>query len=163
MGGSRLCPLCRGMGNDILSVIKNRSILDKTTGCINWTSYLSKDGYAVIKFKKQRHRVARVVLEHKIGRELIEGKETCHKCNNRKCVNPDHLYEGTHKENGEDLAEAGSVKGEKCGTSKITEHIARAIKDLLSEGISCRSISESLGIPETIVGNIKYKNYWYWV
>jgi hypothetical protein len=157
------CYSCRDMGTNIYEKVKERFLIDIKTHCHVWTSYTSKDGYAVIKFKKIRYRVAKLILEKKLKRSIIEGKETCHTCGNRLCINPDHLYEGTHLENGADMARAGSVKGEKCGTCKITKEIAIKIKNFLNIKTPCKQIAETVGVPVSIVKNIKYKNYWYWV
>lgn len=154
------CNACKNLGNDIYAVIKDRTIIDPISGCHLWNSYTSKDGYAVLKFKKKRYRIARLLLEKKLGRKIISNKETCHKCNNRLCINPDHLYEGTHIENGADMSLVGSVSGEKCGTSKITQEIAEEIKKLLKTGMYPLAVSKKIGVPFSIVKNIKYKRYW---
>ncbi len=47
------------------------------------------------------HRISYEVYKGKIGL----GKIICHKCNNKKCFNPDHLYEGTRQDNARDVTE----------------------------------------------------------
>lgn len=52
---------------------------------------------------------------HRIGWKLLVGPIppglfVCHKCNNRRCVRPSHLYVGTHKQNMDDMARAGHTQ-----------------------------------------------------
>lgn len=45
---------------------------------------------------------SRVALEIALGRPLRDGYEACHTCDVQACVNPAHLYEGTHRQNMHD-------------------------------------------------------------
>jgi len=155
------CLKCHNLG-DLYERISNRYSISKS-GCYEWTSYLSKDGYAKIRYKGKALRVAKIVLEKKLKRKIKEGYETCHNCNNRKCLNPEHLYEGTHKQNGEDLSKAGSLNGEKSSSVKITENTAIQIKIMLKEEMAIIDIANKLNISRTIIENIKYGLSWKWL
>lgn len=68
--------------------------------CIEWTGKTTQ-GYGyhwAFKIGWAMHRVS-FILKNK---EIKEGLYICHKCNNKKCINPDHLYEGTAKDNSRD-------------------------------------------------------------
>lgn len=54
---------------------------------------------------KRAHRVS---WERANGRPIAHGMIACHKCDNKLCVNSDHIYEGTYKSNHEDRVKAGT-------------------------------------------------------
>lgn len=161
LNSMKWCPKCQNLG-DIYERINNRYSISKL-GCHEWTSYLSKDGYARIRYKGKAIRVAKILLEKRLNRKLKKGYETCHTCNNRKCVKSEHLYEGTHKQNGRDMSNAGSLSGEKSSSAVISEETAIQIKLMLKDEITATNISKKLNISRTIVANIKYGLAWKWL
>ena len=89
------------------------------TGCWNWTAGRFHSGYGyfgVAEWKEKRaHRVS-YRLHHG---EIPEGKVICHTCDNPGCVNPEHLWLGTQKENMQDAKQKGRVSnGALKGTYK---------------------------------------------
>lgn len=69
--------------------------------CLEWTGKLAL-GYGSFPFKKKvwaAHRAAYIVAY----KSIPDGKIICHKCNNKKCININHLYAGTYKENARDI------------------------------------------------------------
>ena len=75
--------------------------------CIEWTGKLTPSGYGYLyAFKKswQAHRVAFLVDRGFLPTNLY----ICHKCNNKKCINPEHLYAGTAKDNWRDFRNSDS-------------------------------------------------------
>lgn len=91
---------------------------------------------------------------------ISEGLQINHKCHNRACCNPEHLYEGTQKENLHDMqmARRGNyLRGEINGNSKITEEIA--LKIYQASGIA-KTIAAQYGVSISLVYAIKHKKIW---
>jgi hypothetical protein len=81
----------------------------KGAGCWSWTGTVARVGYGVIgRGSRQEglaysHRLAYVLL---VG-PIPEGLYVLHKCDNRRCVRPDHLFLGTHLDNVADMVRKG--------------------------------------------------------
>jgi len=94
-------------------------------GCWEWKGAKVGSGYGEFWFE------GAMVLAHRFSYELFkgpipEGKLVCHMCANRRCVNPDHLWLGTHKENTEDCILKGRFsKGNKHYSVLSPEKICR--------------------------------------
>lgn len=70
----------------------------------------------------------RLILENKLGRALQKGMRTCHTCDNHLCCNPDHLYEGTARDNALDMMVRGRHKAGRDGAfSQPIDRLLRKI------------------------------------
>lgn len=130
----------------MIDLTKRRRITKR--GCWEWTGACSKEGYGVIRLEGRNHLVHRVSLEQYVGRPLLPGYEACHDCDNPPCFNPRHLFEGTHKENGQDAKRKGRMaQGERSGTHKLTDAQIAEIKRRFAEGgISQVALGREFGV-----------------
>lgn len=81
------------------------------SGCWLWTGSVDQNGYGRIggydENGKYRPLIATRVSLAIHGRPVPAGMDACHKCDTPACVNPDHLFIGTHKANGQDMVAKG--------------------------------------------------------
>lgn len=120
-------------------------------GCIEFTGYINPDGYGTVAVcggnkRILAHRLAWVVAN---GCEVPDGKIICHRCNNRKCCNPKHLYAGTLKENVADRIKANwplsGVKGPDHPRSKYRGEARRQAILMRSNAVPFAEIAQAIG------------------
>lgn len=138
------------------------SRVDKTTnsnGCWEWQGTIEKTGYGHVEYKGKTwktHRMAWLLTYEKVPVNCI-----LHACDNRKCVNPNHLREGTHKENSQDMVKRKrSLFGEKQNSAKITDEIVKSVRQMLANGKTQKEVTEILNLSFNIVHGIKSGRTW---
>jgi hypothetical protein len=105
--------------------------------CWNYLLQAQTDGYGRSSFKGKSRMTHRIAFQLHHNREIEAGKILLHSCDNRKCCNPHHLREGTHKDNSDDKFSKGRfkvMKGEANGNSKLTMMIANEIRTKYATG-----------------------------
>src|SRR3990167_2058280 len=110
--------------------------VDKTDSCWLWKVGKNKDGYGRFRFEmkiKVSHRFAWEITFGKIPSGML----VCHKCDNPPCVNPSHLFLGTHKDNAIDKSQKGrgyNRSGENNGMCKLKFTAIKKVRSLYKSG-----------------------------
>lgn len=134
--------------------------VDITDGCWLWTAYRNKCGYGVIGTSGGKSALAhRVMYSLKVG-EISEGKEVCHKCDVPACVNPDHLFLATHRENMEDSKRKGRARSTREEEKKSAKLNNQAIEEILSSTETGKDLASRLGVSDTAIGFVRRGRTW---
>ncbi len=127
--------------------------LNITDSCWLWIGSTQAMGYGQFWYKNKQtisHRTSWILHKGNIPEGLI----VCHKCDNKKCVNPDHLFLGLHQDNTDDMISKGRNYVQK---SKITEDDQKTIKHLYSTGITQREIAKKFKCHQKTIFRIIHK------
>lgn len=136
----------------------DRICIDAATGCWNWTKSLDGNGYGrgcVRNTIFKANRAAWIAFRGALGDEHV-----LHRCHNRACVNPDHLYLGDHAQNMRDMADADRVyrkSGTKNHNAKLTES---AVREIRSSTMSGRALSAIYGVSATAINLARSGETW---
>lgn len=124
--------------------------------CHFWIGALGrKNGYGCFKIREKgnrknckQYKAHRLIYEFTKGK--IGNKHVLHKCDNPCCVNPDHLFLGTHQDNMQDMTKKGrTCHGSKHKNAKLTPDQVLEIRKLYAEG---GHTTRSLGIKYNVDG-----------
>lgn len=136
------------------------SQVDKSGNCWLWLGLKSKKRYGRFfhdGFRWQAHRFAYAITYGECPSHLF----VCHKCDNPSCVNPDHLFLGTHTDNEADKQSKGRVpKGENAGRAKITTEDVIRIAALYKSGTPITDIAAQYSIARQTVSDILKGKSW---
>jgi len=115
-------------------IIRFESKFKKTKGCWVWMGAITSRGYGQFRFgcEQRAHRASYILYKGKIPSGLL----VLHSCDNPPCVNPDHLFLGTPKDNTTDMIKKNrdTIRGEKNNKSKLTEKDVLEIRRLYKSG-----------------------------
>lgn len=132
------------------------------TGCWEWQSIISSPskggpgGYGLISVGGRRKMAHRVSWEFAYG-PIPEGSSVLHRCDNRRCVRPSHLFLGTYSDNARDMFAKGR------GNQTLTPAEVRAIRRLRDEGARVKDIALAFGVHRSAITRVISGARWEWV
>lgn len=126
------------------------------SGCWVWTAS-GKNGYGCLD-GKYAHRLS--YQWHK--GEIPEGMQVMHSCDNRLCVNPDHLSLGTNKDNSNDMMAKGRHRttpksGESAHNSRLTKEAVRQIR---ASTAPISFLAKVHGVHKTTISDVRRNKTW---
>lgn len=140
--------------NTVFKFLKNVTI-NNATGCHQWNGGVCRR-YGRFNISGKSYRAHRLSYKLFINEDLGD-KHVCHKCDNPLCVNPDHLFLGTHQDNMMDRKQKGRTSK---GNSKIKVDDVLRVRELSKSGLSCVKVAKIVGICKSQVHNIITGHSW---
>lgn len=134
-------------------------------GCWEWRRNFNDSGYGMI-WMKRGNGTDRSERAHRLSwaawrGPIPNGMSVLHRCDNRRCVNPDHLFLGTRADNVRDCAAKGRMpRGERHHASKLTAIDIIAIRHRCAKGEHQSSIAKEYGINQGTISEIVNRKLW---
>ena len=131
----------------------------KSDGCWEWTSSKFPAGYGCFGIGGTctgAHRVAFVLSGGIIGPDDF----ICHRCDNRSCVRPDHLFAGSPSDNTQDCKSKGRLRtavGECAGNTILTPE---QVLEAFSSSETGKSLARRMGVNPVTVYDIRSGRTW---
>ena len=130
--------------------------------CWIWRGQTRK-GYGYFLLLGREVRATRIAILLTEG-SIPDDKNACHRCDNPCCVNPSHLFLGTHQENMDDMAAKGrrapALIGQDHKMAKLRDDDVREIKRLLSAGVSGAAIARQFNVTPSTIYWISSGRHW---
>lgn len=137
-------------------------LLRVTPGC--WFIGARKSPYPTMSVDGKCWTMSRVAYEIYLGPTeniIARGvKAVCHRCDNPRCVNPDHLFIGTYQENADDMVRKGRSSracGASKGNAKLNDELVRRIRaDSRTQG----EIAADFGVHQSLISLVRARKKW---
>lgn len=140
-----------GLSGSLEKRFRRKCSTRTAAGCIEWRGWCNNSGYGMIKSSSKPYVH---LLAHRVAYELHHGRienglDVMHSCDNKRCVNVEHLSVGSHQENMADMVEKGRQR-----RSSLSETDVERIKDMYRSGALQKQIASQFGVSRPLVSMI---------
>lgn len=127
---------------------------ENSNGCIEWIGSRDRCGYGLIIRQRKRYVVTRLVMHLVNNFDLSSSLCVLHKCDNPSCVNPDHLFLGTKKDNSLDAYKKGRRK------HKLSAETVQSLRQEYAKGTTYKKLAVMFDINTQTVWSIVRRRSW---
>lgn len=137
--------------------LDDKFIVDEVTGCWVWVGAVASSGYGKI---GAGGKWGKTISAHRVAWEKVHGEvpgklQVLHRCDNKLCVNPQHLWVGTQVDNIQDCISKGRIK-----TTKLTKDQVVMIRSNYQKGVGTTEISRALNVHQTTIQRVVSRKTW---
>lgn len=136
----------------------------KAEACWLWLHTKNQYGYGYIRYNNKSYSAHRLSWMLHNG-SIPDGILVCHRCDIRNCVNPEHLFLGTHADNSLDMVEKGrSLRGERKRNAKLNKEKVLAIREKCSKpDVNWSHVAKEFGVTRSTIKRVHNREWWKWV
>jgi hypothetical protein len=132
--------------------------------CWPWGGIINRHGYGQCSLDGKNRNASRAAYITHFG-GIADDLLVCHRCDNRACCNPAHLFAGTQADNVEDCRRKGrlvhrSGADHPRGTAKLNESLVRYARKRFAAGDSQSQIARDLGVHPSVLGRAVRGHSW---
>ena len=132
---------------------------EPNSGCWLWCGSIVHGGYGKFKISNVNFIASRVAFTMFV-QQIPQGMVVCHKCDTPTCVNPEHLFIGTQRENVADREAKGRGAYGDRHRSKLSSSQVIEIRRLFKRGARNIDIAQQFNISQALASFIKNRRLW---
>lgn len=146
----------RNISANLPQLLSERSTLS-ASGCLEWIGCKNERGYGRLFVDGRPRLTHRLAYQTWVG-PIPAGLRVLHRCDNRACINPAHLFIGTVADNNKDMCEKGrNAKGERHGKAKLTKE---KVLEIRASAFGYRRLARKFSVSIYTIRDIKRGRAW---